>query len=91
MKLLPTAVQAYKRTPTFTAHTTPKGLLKAHATKAGTWGKIVIVSGELRYRILEPTLEEVHLDVAHHGVVEPTVLHEVEPIGAVEFYVEFYK
>jgi tellurite resistance-related uncharacterized protein len=66
-------------------------LLKAHRTKHGTWGKIVVLEGELLYRILEPTLKEVHLSPHTHGVVAPDVHHEVQPLGEVQFYVEFYR
>ena len=91
MKDLPTAVLSYKRTPVFTNETVPKGLLRAHQTKAGTWGKIVVLQGELRYRILEPEVEEFDLSPSNCGIVEPTVLHEVEPLNQVRFYVEFYR
>ena len=91
MKDLPLELESYKRTPEFTSETVPKGLLKAHQTKAGTWGKIVIVSGQLRYRILEPLVEEHLLSVYVYGVVEPAILHEVTPIGDVTFYVEFFR
>ncbi len=91
MKSLPVEVESYKKTPEFTEATIPQGLLKAHKTKEGTWGKIVIVSGQLNYRILEPEFEELVLSEKRHGVVEPTVLHEVAPIGEVVFYVEFFR
>ncbi len=91
MKLLPPEVTAYKKTPVFNQDSIPAGLRKAHQTKDGTWGCIVIQQGALLYRILEPDLEEVQLSPSLHGVVEPQVLHEVEPSGPVEFYVEFYK
>lgn len=91
MKTLPTNVTAYQKTPTFNQDSVPAGLLKAHQTKVGTWGSIVIVSGALLYRILEPSQEEIELSPSYFGVVEPEVLHEVEPLGAVEFYVEFYR
>lgn len=90
MKDLPIDVSAYKRTPTFTESSVPNGLLKAHQTKAGTWGKIVVIHGRLEYRILEPEPETVHLSNELYGIVEPEILHEVEPMGEVEFYVEFY-
>lgn len=89
MKQLPADVTPYKRTPTFTADSIPAGLLKAHRTKAGTWGKIIIHSGRLLYRILEPDFEEVQLSPERYGVVEPTMLHEVQTDGDVEFHVEF--
>ncbi|NQV11265.1 MAG: DUF1971 domain-containing protein [Cyanobacteria bacterium] len=91
MKELPSNVKSYKKTPEFTHESVPKELLNAHQTKEGTWGKIIILEGRLRYRILEPELEVVDLSVEKYGVVEPTVLHEVEPLGAVRFYVEFYR
>lgn len=91
MKTLPDHVTAYKRTPNFTEATVPKGLLKAHKTKAGTWGNIIVLKGVLLYRILEPELEEVLLSPSQFGVVEPTILHEVEPQGEIEFLVEFHK
>lgn len=91
MKALPADCVAYKRTPEFTEQSVPRGLLKAHQTKTGTWAKIVVLQGELAYRILPPNEETHRLDVTTIGIVEPGVLHEVEPIGAVRFYVEFYK
>ena len=54
-------------------------------------GKIVVLEGELRYTINEPILETYVLDENNHGVVEPTVYHEVAPLGEVRFYVEFYR
>lgn len=91
MKSIPAGCTPYKKTPTFTAHTIPSGLLKAHQTKAGTWGRIVVVEGQLLYRILEPEVEEHILDAKHFGVVEPQISHEVEPLGEVSFYVEFHR
>ena len=91
MKSLPQNLNAYKQTPAFDQETIPPGLLKAHQTKAGTWGLIVILEGRLLYRILEPEAEEVQLSSARSGVVEPTVLHEVQALGNVRFHVEFYR
>lgn len=91
MKRLPESVVAYRRTPTFTESTVPKGLLRQHATKAGVWGRICVEAGALRYRILEPVREEHMLSPGHDGVVEPAVPHEVEPRGAVRFFVEFLR
>lgn len=91
MKILPASLTSYKKTPEFTEETIPAGLLKAHQTKEGTWGKINVTEGQLYYRILEPDFEEVLLSSEKFGVVEPTVLHEVEPKGKVRFHVEFYR
>ena len=91
MKALPTDVVAYKRTPEVHEDTIPAALRHAHDTKAGTWGRIVVLEGELLYRILEPAVEETWLRPGVDGVVEPTVRHEVEAPGPVRFYVEFLR
>lgn len=91
MKTLPTTVSAYKRTPDFTEHTVPAGLLRSHNTREGVWGKIVVLEGSLLYRILEPTIEEVLLTPDTFGVVEPTIRHEVVPSPGVRFYVDFHR
>ena len=88
---LPEGVAAYARTATFSAGTIPEGLRKSHRTKAGTWAKIVVLEGTLLYRILEPEVREFELRADRPGVVEPQSPHEVEPLGEVSFYVEFYK
>ncbi|MFT5197234.1 MAG: tellurite resistance-related uncharacterized protein [Candidatus Promineifilaceae bacterium] len=91
MKSLPESISPYKQTPTFTETTVPAGLLSTHTTKDGVWAKIVVLEGELLYRILEPELEEVRLSADYHGVIEPQIRHQVEPLGKVQFYVEFHK
>ena len=91
MKQLPDDVVAYRRTPKFTETSVPAGLLRRHSTKAGVWGLIRVESGTLRYRILEPEIEEHELTPDAPGVVEPEVPHEVEPLGAVQFHVEFHR
>jgi tellurite resistance-related uncharacterized protein len=90
VKTLPENVVAYKRTAEFDQTTIPSGLLKNHQTKAGVWGKIVILEGALWYSI-EETSEQIRLDTKTFGVVEPAVLHQVKPLGNVRFYVEFYR
>ena len=91
MKELPSHVTSYKRTPEFTEESVPAGLLKDHNTKENVWGKIVILEGNLEYTIQEPELEVIELSAHKYGVVEPTVLHHIKPIGPVKFYVEFYR
>lgn len=89
MKSLPPEARAYKRTPTFGQDNIPAGLLHRHSTRAGTWGRIVVLEGRLRYRILEPEFEEEILTPERPGIVEPQIEHEVALLGPVSFYVEF--
>ena len=91
MKSLPEGVSAYARTATFSARSIPGKLRKSHRTRAGTWAKIVILEGRLCYRILELDVRELELSPGCPGVVEPQVPHEVEAVGDVRFYVEFYR
>jgi len=90
---LPPGARPYKRTPEFTEASTPPGLLRAHDTKAGVWGLIHVLEGRLAYRITDPrrpASETILTAQDGPGVVEPTVRHEVEPLGRVRFYVEFH-
>jgi len=91
MKTLPSTVNFHKKTPEFDETSIPKGLLKAHQTKAGVWGKIVVSEGQLKYTINDPEEEILILEKNIYGVVEPTMFHEVEAIGKVKFHVEFYR
>ncbi|MFI4949708.1 MAG: DUF1971 domain-containing protein [Caulobacterales bacterium] len=90
---LPGDVRPYKRTAVFTEETVPAALRRAHATKAGAWGLIHVVDGRLAYRIADPRRprsERILTPQDEPGVVEPTILHEVEPLGPVRFFVEFH-
>lgn len=92
--LLPEGLEPYKRTATFTETTVPAGLLKDHSTKHHAWGLIHVEEGRLRYLITDPRRpreERVLTPASGPGVVEPTILHRVEPIGAVRFYVQFLR
>jgi|JI10StandDraft_1071094.scaffolds.fasta_scaffold373706_2 tellurite resistance-related uncharacterized protein len=84
-------LEAYRRTSVFDEGTIPSGLLRRHTTKAGVWGRIHVLAGELRYRVLEPQVRETRLGPGQEALVEPEIPHEVEPAGAVRFYVEFLR
>ena len=89
MKRLPPNVALHRRTPEFTERSIPDGLRRSHRTKAAVWGRIVVLEGRLRYRILASPVEEVILDAGNPGVVEPEVEHE--PLGHARFFVEFHR
>lgn len=94
MKSLPPGLAAYSRTATFTEATIPAGLRRAHSTKDGAWAEIHVFAGELVYRVIDPrraAYETVLSPDVPAGVIEPTILHEVQPRGPVQFYVEFFR
>ncbi|CAN5922302.1 hypothetical protein BH11PSE3_BH11PSE3_30790 [soil metagenome] len=86
---LPDTVIAYRRTPIFDQDSVPAGLRRRHDTKPGVWGLIVVLDGQLRLRFHDPVSEQI-LDSQSPGVIAPQQPHDVEPIGAVRFFVEFY-
>lgn len=91
---LPKDVHPYKRTPSFTETTVPAGLLGEHATKDGVWGMIHVEEGRLRYVVTDSRREatqELLTPSTKPGIVEPTIVHRVEPDGAVRFHVEFHR
>lgn len=91
---LPDGLEPYRRTALFTEVTVPAGLLKDHTTKQGTWGVIHVSAGQLRYRITDPRREPSETLLSGNaapGIVEPTILHHVEPVGPVQFCVEFHR
>ncbi|MDB5829019.1 MAG: hypothetical protein JWQ73_3239 [Variovorax sp.] len=87
---LPGDFASYKRTPDFTEMTVPAGLRADHRTAPGVWAKIQVQEGQLRYRV-PPLAVDTVLTPGEPGIVVPQVLHSVEPIGAVRFFVEFYR
>jgi hemoglobin len=79
----------YKSTPVFDENTLPKNLRNAHSTKAGVWGIIRILEGQLRY-VIEDTGIQTILTPDRPGLVMPEQQHHVEPIGQIKMQVEFY-
>jgi tellurite resistance-related uncharacterized protein len=89
---MPSTLVPYNQTDVFTEETVPEGLTDSHATRAGVWAMIRVLEGELRLRILDEGDEDDQiLDARTPGLVEPEQLHEVEPVGAVRFYVQFFR
>jgi tellurite resistance-related uncharacterized protein len=98
MATLPPGVIKYSQVPAagktpFTKSTIPKGLLKKHNTKNGTWGIIQVNQGKLQYVIDDgPHKGMYKLDPQTRGVIEPQVFHSVAPISDdVSFVVEFFR
>ena len=88
------AVQ-YARVPkerVFTPENVPSGLLGRHNTKKGTWGRIVVVQGEVEYTVLEPKESVFVLQPGTVGIVEPQVYHSVKLLTPdTQFFVEFWR
>jgi tellurite resistance-related uncharacterized protein len=90
----PEGLDCHKRIDTFTEETVPKRLLNGHSTKAGVWGLIKVESGRLSDPVTDfrrEPFEKVLTPEGAPGIVQPTILHHVAPLGPVRFHVEFYR
>jgi tellurite resistance-related uncharacterized protein len=91
MKQIPIDAICYKSTAEFTQDTIPSGLLRHHSTAPNVWARICILEGSLLYRIFGEVHEVHTLTPGNYGVVEPQVIHEIEAVGPVRFYVAFHR
>jgi tellurite methyltransferase len=88
---MPDGFAPYRRTAAFTEASMPAALRGRHSTKRGVWARIHVTRGRLVYRIYEPFDTSEMLAPGTPGVVLPEVEHAVEPLGEVEFHVEFWR
>ena len=92
--VMPAGLEEGRCTPEFTELTVPAALLSDHNTKPGTWGLIHVREGRLRYRVTDPArapLDVILTPEDAPGIVEPAILHCVEPLGPVRFHVAFWR
>ena len=69
--------------------TIPPELLRAHRLPAGTWGRLTVREGSLRFTArLEPELA-VEIPAGRCQAIPPEVEHEVLPLGPVRFSLDF--
>lgn len=79
----------YRSTPVFDQDTLPQALRARHDTKAGVWGRIRIIEGEVRITYLDPPSELV-LTSDNPGLVRPRQPHFVTPLGPMKMQIDFY-
>ena len=78
---LPEGLQFVRASPEWTEVSVPKGLLRAHRLGNGTWGRLVVQSGTLRFIIsTEPPIDVV-LGPGSSQAIPPDVEHEVRLLG----------
>ena len=79
----------YRSTPVFDETSLPQALRSEHRTKAGVWGVITILAGEVRLTYAEPASSQI-LTPERPGLVLPEQTHFVTPLGAMQMRVDFY-
>ena len=92
---MPEKLIAYKRMPLWTKDTMPEAVQRKHNTKVGTWGKITILKGKLKFVDLTEDGEEVASHIFEAGadnpMAQPQAWHRVEALtDDVEWFLEFY-
>jgi tellurite resistance-related uncharacterized protein len=87
---MPEGLRPVRTTPIWDQDTMPSGLRRAHRIAKGTWGRIVVHDGRLRFVATTSPAIDVELETGAAQSIPPGVDHEVEPLGAVRFTVEFF-
>jgi tellurite methyltransferase len=87
---MPDALRWVRTTPIWEQDTMPAGLRRAHRIAAATWGQIVVHEGRLRFAAVTNPAIEIELGAGVTQAIPPGVEHEVEPLSAVRFAVEFF-
>ena len=85
----------YKKLPVWTAQTIPQGFKNQHNTKAGTWAKLKIYQGELRFAFLDEVgvVQSEHIFSAEQQppFIEPQAWHKiVSTSDDIECQLQFY-
>lgn len=85
----------YKELPVWTAQTIPQGFKNQHNTKAGTWAKLKIYQGELRFAFLDEVgvvqSEWVFTAEQQPPFIEPQAWHKiVSTSDDIECQLQFY-
>ena len=82
--------EPYKITPVFDEATLPDAIRNAHNTKAGVWGLLRVLEGEVRLVFHDPA-REVRVTPDRPAPIPPEAVHHVELDGPMRMQVEFYR
>lgn len=82
--------EPYKTTTVWDENSLPAAIRGAHNTKAGTWGLLRVLEGEVRLLFHEPP-REVVVTPATPALIPPEEWHHVEISGPMKMQVEFYR
>lgn len=83
-------VEPYKVTPIFDEATLPEAIRNAHNTKAGVWGLLRVLDGEVRLVFHDP-VREVRVMPDAPAPIPPEAVHHVAVDGPMRMQVEFYR
>ncbi len=79
-----------RTTPIWKVGTVPAALRRAHRIAEGTWGRIVVHDGRLRFVGATTPANHRELGKGETQAIHPGVEHAIEPLGVVRLSVEFF-
>jgi tellurite resistance-related uncharacterized protein len=82
--------EPYGRSPVFDEKTLPDALRNEHRTKAGTWGLLRVLAGEVLL-VFRGGPGPLRVTVDHPAMIPPEAPHHVEIVGPMRMQVEFYR
>ncbi len=80
----------YGASPIFDEQSLPDALRNDHRTKAGTWGLLRVLDGEVRLLFVDPP-SELLATPDSPAIIPPQSTHYVVPLGRMRMQVEFYR
>ncbi|MET0324788.1 MAG: DUF3565 domain-containing protein [Ilumatobacteraceae bacterium] len=86
---LPADLRVVRTTATWDDHTMPAALRRGHRVARGTWGRLRVTEGSLRFVALTDPPTDVVVDAEHPQGIPPDVEHHVEPRGPTRFAIDF--
>jgi tellurite resistance-related uncharacterized protein len=88
---LPDAVEVVRTTDVWDETTIPSALTRTHRVAPGTWGRLRVHSGELRFSARTDPPLDVVLRAGDAQPIPPSMDHSVELLGPVQLCVEFLR
>lgn len=91
MPRLPACARVYKSTPIYDVASLPSGLLQSHRLKRGSWGKILVLEGRVRYVLEDEGSLTFALRPGVPGIVAPERPHHIEVDPDARIQIDFLK
>ncbi len=88
---LPVGLALVRTTNVFDQHSVPAGLLRAHRTAPGVWGRLMVQAGKLGFVFEDDLGTRLDLGPGESVAIPPQRAHHVIVEGAVRFVVEFHR
>ena len=80
----------YKITAVWDQDSLPAAIRNEHSTKAGTWGVLRVLDGEVRLVFVDPPVS-LRVTPEAPALIAPQAVHHVELNGPMKMQVEFYR